>query len=72
VPGHLTVTQLAKRLGVTKHWLYDRIHNGTVTVTRDAGSGLYLFPDTPETVHALEQLKAGELERLAIDPQTAC
>jgi DNA invertase Pin-like site-specific DNA recombinase len=72
VPGHLTVTQLAARLGVTKHWLYDRIHNGTVTVTRDAGSGLYLFPDTPETVHALAQLKTGELERLAIDPQTAC
>ena len=72
VPGHLTVTQLAARLGVTKHWLYDRIHNGTVRVTRDAGSGLYLFPDTPGTVHALEQLKAGEMKRLAIDPQAAC
>ena len=50
VAGSLTVPQLAERLGVTRHWVYDRLHNGTLPASRDAATGLYLFPDDPATL----------------------
>jgi hypothetical protein len=28
IPGFLTVPELAMALGTTRHWIYDRIHNG--------------------------------------------
>src|SRR3954470_1368402 len=71
-PRCLTVSQLTVRLGVTKHWIYDRIHNGTIAITPDAHTGLYLFPDGPRTLSAFRKLKAGKLERLAFDPRSAC
>jgi len=72
IPGCLTVSQLTARLGVTKHWIYDRIHNGTIVITPDAQTGLYLFPDVPRTLSAFRKLKAGKLERLTFDPRSAC
>jgi hypothetical protein len=72
IPGCLTVSQLTARLGVTTHWIYDRIHNGTIAITPDAQTGLYLFPDGPRTFGAFRKLKAGKLERLAFDPRSAC
>jgi DNA invertase Pin-like site-specific DNA recombinase len=72
VPGHLTVPQLAVRLGVPRHWIYDRIHNGTVAATRDAATGLYLFPDTPAVLAAFERLKADAANPLVLDAPTAC
>jgi DNA invertase Pin-like site-specific DNA recombinase len=72
VPGHLTVPQLAARLGVTCHWIYDRIHNGTVTVARDARTGLYLFPDTPAVLAAFERLKADGVNPRVSAAPTAC
>ncbi len=64
IPGHLTVTQLADRLGVTLHWIYDRIHNGTIQVERDRQANLYLFPDRPETIAQFKQLRSGKLQVL--------
>src|SRR5919197_1476691 len=61
IAGYLTVTQLAKALAVTPHWVYHQIKRGTVTITRDAVTGLYLFPDTPETLEAFGQLRSGPL-----------
>jgi DNA invertase Pin-like site-specific DNA recombinase len=58
VAGALTVAQLARRLAVSPHWLYDRMRNGTIAVTKDPATGLYLFPDTPATVEQLTQLTA--------------
>src|SRR3954467_1310985 len=72
IPGCLTVSQLPATLGVTKHWIYDRIHNGTIVITPDAHTGLYLFPDVPRTLSAFRKLKAGKLERLTFDPRSAC
>ena len=72
IPGCLTVSQLTATLGVTKHWIYDRIHNGTIVITPDAHTGLYLFPDVPRTLSAFRKLKAGKLERLTFDPRSAC
>ncbi len=64
VPGYLTVTELVQALDVTAHWVYDRIHNGCIQVTKDAATGLYLFPDTPATRELFEQLKTGRLQHL--------
>jgi DNA invertase Pin-like site-specific DNA recombinase len=64
IDGYLTVTQLASRLSVTPHWLYDRIHNGTIEVARDAATNLYLFPDKPATITKFKQLRTGKLQKL--------
>jgi hypothetical protein len=32
IAGYLTVPQLARRLGVTPYWLYDRIQNGRIAI----------------------------------------
>jgi hypothetical protein len=64
ISGHLTVPQLAHRLGSTRHWIYDRIHNGTIQVTRDPKTNLYLFPDQPKTITLFKQLRAGKLQSL--------
>jgi DNA invertase Pin-like site-specific DNA recombinase len=64
ISDRLTVSQLASILGVTLHWIYDRIHNGTIQVSRDQQSNLYLFPDKPETIRQFKQLRAGKLQKL--------
>ena len=43
IPGFLTVPQLIETLNLERSWIYDRIHNGTIQVTLDAGRKLYLF-----------------------------
>jgi DNA invertase Pin-like site-specific DNA recombinase len=62
VAGYLTVPQLARLLDVAPHWLYDRIHNGTIPVAKDRPTGLYLFPDTPATLEPLQALIAGHCD----------
>ena len=64
IAGSLTVPQLAKALGITPHWVYHQIKRGTVVITRDAQTRLYLFPDRPETLEAFAQLRAGQLREL--------
>src|SRR5437870_1209088 len=58
--GDLTVPQLAPALAITPHWGYHQIKRGTVAIRRDVGTGLSLFPDAPETLEALRQLRAGQ------------
>src|SRR5215468_968666 len=60
ITGYLTVPQLAKALAITPHWVYHQIKRGTVAITRDAATGLYLFPDTPQTLEDFRQLQAGQ------------
>jgi DNA invertase Pin-like site-specific DNA recombinase len=64
IPGHLTVPQVARAAEITPHWIYDRIHNGTIRVTRDRKTRLYLFPDGPKTITLFKQLQAGTLQKL--------
>lgn len=64
IPGCLTVSQVARQLGITPHWIYDRIHNGTIAMTRDPDTKLYLFPDEPRTITLFKQLRAGKLQQL--------
>jgi len=58
--GSLTVPHLAKALAITSHWVYHQIKRGTVAIARDAATGLYLCPDTPQTLEAFRQLQAGQ------------
>lgn len=68
--GLLTVTQLARQIGVSPHWLHRRIRNGTIEVVRCPTTGRWLFPDTDTTRSSLERLKAGEIDRLRFDSFT--
>lgn len=67
--GHLTIRQIAAHLGVSEHWLYDRIYKGRIIVARDPETRLYLFPDHPATWAQLQQLKAGALQVVQLDKE---
>ena len=64
IDGFLTVPQLAKELGITVHFIYDRIHKGTIEVVKDQATGLYLFPDRPATIKQFRKLIDGRLQNL--------
>ena len=54
VPGFLTIPQLAKKLGISRHWIHDRIRTGTIKATKDVKAKCYLFPDTQETIERMQ------------------
>ena len=62
--GYLSVSQIASRLNIPRSWIYDRIHNGTIEIARDAKSNRYLFPDKPKTITQFKQLWAGNFNKL--------
>lgn len=64
VEGKLTLTQVARALDITPHWIYDRINNGTIEVTKDPARKLYLFPDEPATLDGFKLLVKGEIKKL--------
>jgi DNA invertase Pin-like site-specific DNA recombinase len=64
VVGFLTVSQLATALGVKAHWIYHLMSRGRIVVQRDEATGLYLFPDRPETLEAFRQLRDGHVSEL--------
>lgn len=64
IPSYLTVTQLSQALGIGVHWIYDRIHNGCIQITRHPATGLYLFPDQPSTLQQFRDLLNGDLKQL--------
>jgi hypothetical protein len=64
IPGYLTIPQLARALDLTPFWFYDRINNGLIQISKDDQTGLYLFPDNPETLEKLQQFKSGILKNL--------
>jgi hypothetical protein len=44
--------------------MYHLMSCGRIGVQRDAETGLYLFPDRPETLEAFRQLRDGQLTEL--------
>lgn len=64
VDGSLTLTQIAQILDIAPHWIYDRINNGTIQITKDPTTRLYLFPDEPATLDGFKQLVKGEIKKL--------
>jgi len=65
VAGYLTVPQITQILDLTPHWIYDRVYNGTIDVTKDPQRKTFLFPDAPTTLDQFRQLKDGTLTKLA-------
>ncbi len=65
ITGFLTIPQVSKALDIPRHWFYDRINKGVIHVTKDSQTGLYLFPDTPETLEQFRKLYAGIIQNLA-------
>jgi DNA invertase Pin-like site-specific DNA recombinase len=66
VSGSLSVSQVARQLDVSLHWLYDRIHNGRIRIAKDPHTRNYLFPDTPKIFNQLQKLKHGEVTQVFI------
>jgi DNA invertase Pin-like site-specific DNA recombinase len=66
VTGYLTVTAMAKKLGILSHWIYDRIHSGVIQVAKDDQSRTYLIPDNKKTFKQFRQLLSGKLQTLRI------
>jgi hypothetical protein len=64
IPGCLTVSLVARKMGITPHWIDDRIYNGTIAMSRDRDTKLYLFPDAPRPITLFKQLRAGKLQQL--------
>ena len=64
VKGALTIAQIAHALDLDPHWIYDRIHNGTIQVNKDPETHLFLFPDEPATLESFRQLRAGKFKTL--------
>jgi DNA invertase Pin-like site-specific DNA recombinase len=64
IEGALTISQLAGALDIDPHWIYDRIHNGTIQVDKDPTTRLFLFPDEPETIAQFKRLRAGQFQNL--------
>lgn len=60
IKGYLTVSQVAKRIGVPVHWVYDRIHNGKIKVLKNSNDNVYMLPDTEEITSLLSDLKKAE------------
>jgi excisionase family DNA binding protein len=64
IAGFLTVPQLAERLGVSRSWIYDRIHNGTIEIAKHPEHDLYLFRNNAKTLRNFKDLVAGKLNKL--------
>jgi DNA invertase Pin-like site-specific DNA recombinase len=64
IEGALTISQIAGALDMDPHWIYDRIHNGTIQVSKDPETHLFLFPDESVTLEQFRQLRAGTLKTL--------
>jgi DNA invertase Pin-like site-specific DNA recombinase len=64
IKGYLTIPQLAEKLNISRHWISDRIHNGTIDVAKDTASGCYLFPDNLETLRQFRRLLEGKITRM--------
>jgi DNA invertase Pin-like site-specific DNA recombinase len=64
IQGFLTVPQIADALEISPYWVYYRIDKGGIGVVKDVNTGLYLFPDEPETLEKFKDFKAGKLHNL--------
>ena len=64
IEGALTISQIATALDIDPHWIYDRIHNGTIQVDKDPNTRLFLFPDSPTTLEQFRHLRSGNFQNV--------
>lgn len=65
--GWLTVRELATAIGAGRSWIYSSIERGRIAIVRDEVTGLFLFPNTPETIEALVRLRKREVSHVVVD-----
>lgn len=65
IAGYLRPHQLAVRLQIQPHWIYDRIRNGTIKIKKHAQHNAFLFPDVPKTIEKLQQLLNGQVKTIS-------
>ena len=65
VAGYLRPHQLAKRLQIRPHWIYDRVRNGTINIKKHPQHNAVLFPDDPQTLDKLRQLITGQVQSVS-------
>jgi hypothetical protein len=63
VAGHLTVTQLATRLGIPTKWVYVQLRRGSIVTTREP-SGRFLFPDNKTALQAICSLRTHRVAKI--------
>jgi DNA invertase Pin-like site-specific DNA recombinase len=56
VKGFLSVSQMAKKLGVRPGWIHNRIRNKTIEIKKDRQHNCYLFPDTAAEFKSLKRV----------------
>ena len=54
IEGALTISQLATALDIDPHWIYDRIHNGTIQVDKDPKHALFLVSGCADTIEQFQ------------------
>ena len=64
IEGALTISQIADALDIDPHWIYDRIHNGTIQSKKIRAHASFLFPDSPTTLEQFRQLHSGNFQNL--------
>lgn len=69
ISGRITITEIAKRLGVSRSWIKKRIRTQTIKIQRDPRDKRFLFPETEASITALQELKAGARNYLVFDPR---
>ena len=62
--GYLTLRQVAQSLDVTPNAIHYYIKNGRIHIAKDPHTGLYLFPDKPDTLELFKKLRAGQLHHI--------
>ncbi len=65
VPGYLSISQLAERLGIRRQWFIEQIIKGAIRIEKDTLTRCYLFPDRPETLSGIRLLYEGKTATLA-------
>jgi hypothetical protein len=69
ISGWLTIADVAQSLQVSTSWVKRRIRDGVISVQRDSHDNRFLFPNTPESIAALHELKSGVRNHLVIAPR---
>jgi DNA invertase Pin-like site-specific DNA recombinase len=64
-PGFLTIPALAKKLGVSRTWIHDRIKVGTIKLSKDPELKCYLFPDTEQTLDEFRAILSAFKQKMA-------
>ena len=64
IAGYLTIPQMAEKLNVRRHWISDRIRNGTIVTEKHPTARCYLFPDNPDILRQLGELREREIAAL--------